>query len=83
MDKLKTALQKGLTISVVENFMDPLGPMMALEKAANAPPGQYTHLLLHILINQAPVGHNSDEDWSLNLLEVSMFLTVTSISLST
>lgn len=39
MDKLKTALQKGLTISVVENFMDPLGPMMALEKAANAPPG--------------------------------------------
>jgi len=40
LDKLQNAIQKATVRSVVEHYMDPLGPLNALEKAASAPPGQ-------------------------------------------
>ena len=40
LDKLKGAVQKAAVRSVVEHYMDPVGPLNALEKAANAPPGE-------------------------------------------
>ena len=39
LDKLQTAVQKASVRSVIEHFMDATGPLSALEKAANAPPG--------------------------------------------
>ena len=39
LDKLQNAIQKATVRSVVEHYMDPLGPLNALEKAASAPPG--------------------------------------------
>ena len=39
LDKLEKAIQKATVRSVIEHYMDPVGPLNALEKAANAPPG--------------------------------------------
>ena len=44
LDKLQGAIQKATVRSVIEHYMDPLGPLNALEKAANAPPGIYSCL---------------------------------------
>ncbi|XP_065072400.1 vinculin-like [Rhopilema esculentum] len=40
MEKLQNAIQKAAVRSVIEHYMDPVGHLNALEKAANAPPGQ-------------------------------------------
>eukprot|EP00794_Sanderia_malayensis_P016841 gene16841-18540_t len=40
VEKLQGLMQKALARSVVEHFMDPIGPLNALSKAAYAPPGQ-------------------------------------------
>ena len=39
LDKLQKAIEKAAVRSVIEHYMDPIGPLNALEKAANAPPG--------------------------------------------
>ena len=41
VEKLQNAIQKAAVRSVIEHYMDPVGHLNALEKAANAPPGTY------------------------------------------